>query len=335
MATTRPSWKDAYDVQMGLWRWLRTENGLRFLRGGFQIETQNLERGTQEMLAQLYGSEEKRLFDADPIFVSAEMCQLIEAASETFAPEPLYLSDLITPYGFVYYDRPFSVPDRFDRPTTIHGISWSPMLVSRDEADRTALLSLLRGKEDRIDKDALNDLLQKEGERLTGIGLTIYADSNDTEWPDGMTHPPLYPMHMTPWWFGMSFEGNEEDENGVPTGAEWWWKIVQTTFRLLQQRISVKHHERPERHQRREGLRAGFDEREVLVVRLRREASEQKEPSGEPGNWTHRWIVHGFWRNQWYPSSQTHRQIYVGDFVKGPEHLPLVIKPRRAFVLNR
>jgi hypothetical protein len=103
----------------------------------------------------------------------------------------------------------------------------------------------------------------------------------------------------------------------------------------MQQRVAVQHHERPERHQRREAKRYHFPERDILVIRLRREATEVSEPSGEPGNWTHRWIVSGHWRNQWYPASEVHRQIWVSPFVKGPESLPLVVKPRKAMVWNR
>ena len=49
---------------------------------------------------------------------------------------------------------------------------------------------------------------------------------------------------------------------------------------------------------------------------------------GEPVNWTHRWLVDGFWRSQWFPSLGRHRQIWISPYVKGPEDLPLVIKKR-------
>lgn len=65
----------------------------------------------------------------------------------------------------------------------------------------------------------------------------------------------------------------------------------------------------------------------VEVVHLRRRA----QPTGPvvpvegqaPREWTCRWIVHGFWRNQWYPSTGRHAQKWIDSFVKGPQGLPL------------
>jgi hypothetical protein len=64
-----------------------------------------------------------------------------------------------------------------------------------------------------------------------------------------------------------------------------------------------------------------------------------------PANYSHRFFVGaatgGFWRNQHYPSlgpkedPSAHRQIWIAPFIKGDENLPLVIKPRRAFVWSR
>jgi hypothetical protein len=42
--------------------------------------------------------------------------------------------------------------------------------------------------------------------------------------------------------------------------------------------------------------------------------------------WSHRWVVRGHWREQWYPSEGVHRLIWIEAFVKGPEDRPLIIK---------
>jgi hypothetical protein len=69
------------------------------------------------------------------------------------------------------------------------------------------------------------------------------------------------------------------------------------------------------------------------VIRLRR---PKAKPEGERTvDWSHRWLVRGFWRNQWFPSLGIHRQLWISDYIKGPEDKPLRIKPTRAFELVR
>ena len=171
----------------------------------------------------------------------------------------------------------------------------------------------------------------------TGVALTLYAvaklESWNAEWPPP---PPRLPIHHTPWYFGMSFEGNEIDELGARTGVDKWWRVIQTTLRLMQQRVAVKHHERVDRATRRRGIAKGFREREVVVVKLRREKGEPHgdEPAGH-ANYTHRFIRSGHWRNQPYPSEGVYRQIWIHPTVVGDPDLPLIVRPRRVFNVVR
>ena len=44
-------------------------------------------------------------------------------------------------------------------------------------------------------------------------------------------------------------------------------------------------------------------------------------------DWSHRWLVSGHWRNQWYPSEGVRRPIWIDAFVKGPSDAPLLVRP--------
>lgn len=84
----------------------------------------------------------------------------------------------------------------------------------------------------------------------------------------------------------------------------------------------------------------------ILVVEMRRklyddepERNEEHDPVSTH-QWKFRWKVDGFWRRQYYPSlgssrlddgswnEESHRWIYVEDFEKGPEGMPLRSKER-------
>lgn len=95
---------------------------------------------------------------------------------------------------------------------------------------------------------------------------------------------------------------------------------------MANQRISETSSELLPRPMRRRGV-AAPSEGAVRVVHLRRRT---KESDGEQDvidvDWSHRWVVRGHWRQQWYPSRNVHEPIFVSPYVKGPEDKPLVIK---------
>jgi hypothetical protein len=276
------------------------------LREGYRENARPLSSQTRTLIARLYEAEIPKVLVADPYFVSSEMTDVIEAASAGFQPEPLLPTDFITTHGFVWYERPFLIPDRFDEPFLLRGFSWCPILTG----------------------DVPSGELTDANATDRGMAVTIYADH-------GQPSIGFAPAHLTPWWYGMTFDGNEVDENEKPTGALWWWKIAQTTLRLMQQKIAHRQSERPDRPTRRNGQRCGFNEREVLVVRLRRESGDHEPGEGDGANYSHRFIVGGHWRNQWYPKGRVHRQIWISPYVKGPDDKPLVVKPKRAFTWDR
>ena len=341
----RPHWHAAYDAQTALWRWYRTPIGEGFLMQSYREAAENMNPETRTMLMDLHRGERTRLLDLDPIYVSEEMCEVVTAASESFAPEPLLDTDLITPRGFLYYETPFDVPDRFDKPTWIKAIAWQRIFDTSQAMEKEAhneLIQKLIAEYPEYQPGAIgiieDQIEQLPGIRAHGITLTIYTDRHKEEFTHPELFPPVVPLHLTPWYFGMSFDGNEVDENGLETGAEWWWKIVQTTFRLMQQRIAHKTLSRPDRASRREGAKLRIpDEREVVVVRLRREKGETAEPTGEKANYSHRFIRDGHWRNQPYGprANPTYRQIWIYPTVVGDPELPLIIRPRRVYQWER
>jgi hypothetical protein len=326
----RQNWHDALDTQASLHRFYQGEHGKRFMLGAYQTEGDGLRPEVQQLLQMLIASEAMFVGRSTPYFVSREMCEVVEAAYPSFKPEPIYPTDFLTLEGFLLFERPFQVPDRFDRPVEIQGFSWRPVM-SGDDVD--AAKSRLYGREDEI-REWIE--FEMAAGRPAGVAMTIYQPATNRAALPGA--PAIVPLHFTPWYWSMTFEGNEVDERGVPTAAEWWWRVLQSTLRLMQQTISTRYKLKAPRASRREARRLGLLVDETVVVRLRRE----KQPldhghTPEPAHYSHRFIVgapDGFWRNQWYPSEKVHRQIWIAPFVKGDESLPLVIKPR-AYSWNR
>lgn len=74
---------------------------------------------------------------------------------------------------------------------------------------------------------------------------------------------------------------------------------------------------------RRYGSRVG-DPVAVNVVSLRAEVREAVAVErGEGPQWKQRWLVRGHYRAQWYPSTSSHKVIWVAPYLKGPDGAPL------------
>jgi hypothetical protein len=333
---SRGGWKDAYDAQMGTWRWVRSQDGIEWVRDHWHVAVEGITNPhTRSLLSSLYAVEEDKLVMADPYYISREMTEVVVAASETFSPEPLLDTDLLTGLGFCYFETPVAMPDKYETMIALAGFSWAPIGATTDSDLEQFEAHLNDDRE--LEPGSVAVTYGEAGVRQIGVALTLYAVPKLEKWRDEWGKPPpVLPIHYTPWYFGMEFEGNEIDEEGARTGVERWWQVIQTTLRLMQQRIGHRQAWRPDRPQRREGQRYGFPGREVVVVRLRRESSDhmRQEPESE-ANYSHRFIVSGHWRNQWYASGQVHRQIWISPYVKGPEDQPLVVRPRRVFSLVR
>jgi|GEM_PF-6472488 len=330
----RHNWHDAMTARLAQHAWTRSADGQRWMSNKLAHDSYEYREHTDlvELMTRLYLSEAVRLEGATPFFVSADMTTLVEHASKQFSPEAIYPTDVLKLQGFMWYEKPLPLTDRFGREVQLRAVSWNPVMGGDVKPDR------LLTRDDEV-REYLGE--RHEQGKVDGLAISLYEEMSPEvvkSWPEDMARPTVAPLHITPWWWGMSYEGNDVTIDDRPTGAEWWWRVVQATWRLMQQHIAIRHYERPTRPQRREAKRMNVSADDVIIVRLRRETTRH---NGEPlteMHYTHRFMVEGHWRNQPYGprgGPYTYRQIYIADYEKGPEGAPLIIKPNRVFNWNR
>lgn len=306
-------WQDAHSEQMALWRFVRSDLGQRVIREWAAAEVQGQPLKTV-VYASMIEAEADKLRGADPIFIAAEMSDLIDAARETFKPEAFVETDVLTDNGFVYFEKPLALIDRSKKTVSLGAFSWQP-IVSSDEDDHRR-----------------------------GLAISFYSTA-DAEWDDfHVEHrrwmlqvgaPKLTLLHLAPVWFDLDFSGELVDaDTGLYTGADSWWKAIQVTLRLMQQTIATRESMQLPRGERRRMERADLLVRPVVVVKLRRSREHKETESEKNVEWSHRWIVGGHWRNQFFPTLKAHRQVWISPYVKGPDEKPLIVK-RHAFELVR
>lgn len=336
-------WEETLDHQLDLLKSLHTQPGRAYVEGWAQSVMGEAEDGkatgwvdaaglpapaihpgekafTKSLLGDLPDRLASMVFNADPVYVDPDVMSIIEAATESFEPEPLQATDLITEAGFMWFPRPWSTVDIHGKQMSYRAVLWHPMRMLDPQTGRSGgegvYLSLFHSIDDPDDYAEWDHMA-----RAGGTGRLLLA-------------------HVAPWRFGEHY--NRTNPN--PAAGMWSTaKIVQCAWRLMLQTLSVRTSERASGPFRKRWVRADLPEKRVTVVRLRRPAQEY-DPNREPGtvNWTHRWLVGGHWRWQWYAHAAAacghcgkldgvHRQIWISPFVKGPPELALEVRKARVF----
>jgi hypothetical protein len=95
---------------------------------------------------------------------------------------------------------------------------------------------------------------------------------------------------------------------------------------LLKQRILVTTQQFATRGERKRLDRLSLAT-SVMTIQLRATEHTPSTSSGDVIEWSHRWIVRGHWRQQWYPSDKEHRVLWIPPYIKGPDDRPLQVRP--------
>lgn len=348
-------WEDVLDQQVELWQFWRSPRGHDYARGWTLDKKEKY--GRDDMWAERHVREiqEATMFHAEPIAVEPDMWTLIEAAQLSFEPEPLRADDLITPNGFILLPRPILSQDIWGRLVSYRAIGWMPSLrAPKFDIPESPALELAAG-------------LMADPE-VYGIWLSLYTHIDDPDYytqegiakygnrfREGM--PVLSLGHQMPWEFGRDYrlkppekfagmhDGSVYKEAGIDLDVAIAQQVavlrsVQAIFRIMQQTIAVHAQHHPDRATRRRSQRAEYPEKDVTVIYLRRPRRDDYQERNGDGEhkeieWKSRWLVAGHWRNQWFPSKNEHRQIWINPYIKGPEDKPLQVREKRAFVFGR
>lgn len=100
-------------------------------------------------------------------------------------------------------------------------------------------------------------------------------------------------------------------------------RFLYAFWRLAEQRIATAE-EAPVNHSARVTAERAGVPATVRVVRLRRTGNPSAETAGKNIRYRHRWTVRMHKVRQWYPSEHTHKIIYRGPYVKGPDGAPMI-----------
>lgn len=307
-------WSKALDAQLDLIRFWRTSEGAKtanmanvlpaVMHGDFDVdslqdpEVQDRVSAIGRSTADEFASQLDR---GATYWIASEVVRLLEVAAPSLPPVTPRFEDLPHPGGFAFFESPLATGSRV------------PDVPGMD-VDR----SLVDSEGIRVMQWA------HEGDEVVVVPYFVATSRTDIS-PTTSYGTPLGAYR---WRYGESVVSDDvEGSDGLDKTA----RVIMAFWLLSQQRIAQAHSQRVARATRRRAERANFEVPEdgIRVVTLRRfapEAGESPDPAGV--DWSHRWIVGGHWRQQWYPTLEDHRPVWIAPYVKGPEHAPLVVKDR-------
>lgn len=141
------------------------------------------------------------------------------------------------------------------------------------------------------------------------------------------------------WWSdGGSAEARDHDvDSSFRQERMRFTKWICTAAMFLEQEILVAHTERATRQTAKRCVRE-YVSPTCHVISLRKEiATEHGEQRGQETTieWSHRWLVRGHWRRQFFPKRAAHAPIWIHPHVKGPEDKPFKTPSETVFSVHR
>jgi len=245
----------------------------------------------------------RTLVQADTYAVTRDIVTMLEEASALLPNELTYApQDIPSRFGFVYLEEPIVIIDVHERPCVVKAITWD--LASDTVHDEPALLVMVwTAHGDPRDHlyEAFRELRDRTGE---------------------------LPVSYSMMWAGLAKSGMEIGERDTLA------RFIFAFLRFIQEPwIDSRMMVPGNRQFLRQMARKGRPDPRVRVVQLRK-AEHRPRPERddndehEPREWSHRWLVKGHWRNQWYPSEQRHALRWIPTYIKGPEDKELRLKDR-------
>ena len=157
-----------------------------------------------------------------------------------------------------------------------------------------------------------------------GLNLSIFVRRPRS------SHLPCSGMISWPWESGW-------DRPWSPTEGvtDWIRKLVFSFFAFIRQEcVSIQ--TTPASRPIRRHLPPSYSADPVIkIIQLRRRSPATNGLEPQSRDYSCRWLVRGHWRNQFYPSSKSHRPRFIPAYVKGPDDKPLKSTKSSIFAVVR
>lgn len=324
----REGWHRALDVQMDTRKWCASPIGIELNARFFRLLVEKLESPVYKDVPSeviLQGARTTAhdmqilLHRADTCYITRDMMHVLVQAAHDLPDEACWdAHTLLTPRGFCLFEEPLYGEDRSGLTMVVSALLWDLAPINRPNTELEEAIHVFFFASMHDDHDAFNPEVRR-----------LFAESD-------ISVPPLHLSHWYPAVVGQPIWRPERNMPGSEITRE-TLKLFMAFQLLAQQSIGEPMRMRPDRASRKRFMRENPDEPERLItlITLRRKSVKKDDHEPEHIERTHRWIVRGHWRRQWYPKAKRHDWKYIYEHIKGPEDKPLRITERRVFNFRR
>lgn len=249
-------------------------------------------------------------------WVDGDMVTLVNAAAPSMPDQPLMWSDAPHEYGFALLDGNLYLVDG-DEKIGVRAVQWR----------RTTTMTT-KGQRNGFEVTWYSDRYDSK-DSLWGEKTWQQAETEIRDQPWGLHR--LVVCHNFMWFVGEERAAVEEWQH-TDRFRRWlaaFWTLVKQPVPGRKSMVAL-HEVQPDRPLRKRLERINLTQQHVTFITLRHMRPREKVEGEDAKHieYSHRWLVDGHWRNQYYPSENTHRQIYINGYVKGPEDKPLRMKEK-------
>jgi hypothetical protein len=314
-------WEDAMIAQLRILEFYQSYTGRRYLASFFEDMNARHRPEVQREVDLLAAIQYTTVKDAEPVWASNDMAELVDHARWSFDLEELKPSDPWCMSGFILFPKPLTI---FDMPVTernpgrapsgeipVRAVAWYPVH-TEDFSSGAYWISFYVHIDDEEDQNIgrnqpLDEATRRELRRIAPLSL----------------------IHQWQWTWGTNPSGWDKAENyDVQPGdsaedmmqrARQQAQLIQTIWRIGSQFVPVKF--LAQRQMRRQAERKGMKHKEVTIITLRRgKPVRSGEPYESGRRLTVRHWVRGYWAKRHFREGT--RQVWVRGHIKGREDLP-------------
>lgn len=242
--------------------------------------------------------------------VAPDIGTMLVDAAHTIPSYTITAADAPSPEGFVHFTGGLPFPDINGKTVIMRAITWVTQMVDMGDGDGPQL-----GFVGAVFTDPLDPRDDLSHQYRTG---TLADGIRNTPGMRAAVH--WSPISLIVWPHGREFD------MGVARERHLSLAILASLWRFVREPYVATDEERPSRAASKRAQRSNVEPSSLRVVRLRRKAAPAPEGHDGTAHYSHRFVVSGHWRNQWYPSMKDHRPRYIAPYVKGPEDRPLVVR---------
>ena len=288
-------WEDAMIEQLRLYEFISSYRGHEYMHG-FEVGMNDKHPPSNQVPdGLLHQIQQDTLEMAEPVYVGADVCELIDHARDSFEVESVLPSDPFVPAGFCLLATPLmlhDIPGSENEMVPVRAISW--MSAHSEDLSMGAFWISFYARMDEVPKYPA---------------------------PQDWVGYPIFVAHMFQWQWGtkplaerlevIALEG--EDMDAAHARATEQAQMVQTLWRLAAQFVPAK--QRAPRGLRREAQRKMKRNLDDVIVMLLRRPSYDGDFDPSDRHLTVSFLVRGYWAIR--HTRQGPKQTWVKPHVKG------------------